>query len=158
MYSVGTNEKNDFYELWQLHKQLKIMEMSELDLIFTLWDIYRYYNLNTFTEFTSSSKSIKFKDILPWNISQMITKTVPISTRIVISYAMKRGILFWVWQKVNRNWDNSMIRISEWGKSHCRTNTSVRRKKQIQKSRTARTTVRDARRKVNHLSKVVWDS
>ena len=158
MYSVGTNEKIDFYELWQLHKQLKIMEMSELDLIFTLWDIYRYYNLNTFTEFTSSSKSIKFKDILPWNISQMITKTVPISTRIVISYAMKRGILFWVWQKVNRNWDNSMIRISEWGKSHCRTNTSVRRKKQIQKSRTERTTVRDARRKVNHLSKVVWDS
>ena len=158
MYSVGTNEKIDFYELWQLHKQLKIMEMSELDLIFTLWDIYRYYNLNTFTEFTSSSKSIKFKDILPWNISQMITKTVPISTRIVINYAMKRGILFWVWQKVNRNWDNSMIRISEWGKSHCRTNTSVRRKKQIQKSRTARTTVRDARRKVNHLSKVVWDS
>ena len=158
MYSVGTNEKIDFYELWQLHKQLKIMEMSELDLIFTLWDIYRYYNLNTFTEFTSSSKSIKFKDILPWNISQMITKTVPISTRIVISYAMKREILFWVWQKVNRNWDNSMIRISEWGKSHCRTNTSVRRKKQIQKSRTARATVRDARRKVNHLSKVVWDS
>ena len=158
MYSVGTNEKIDFYELWQLHKQLKIMEMSELDLIFTLWDIYRYYNLNTFTEFSSSSKSIKFKDILPWNISQMITKTVPISTRIVISYAMKRGILFWVWQKVNRYWDNNMIRISEWGKSHCRTNTSVRRKKQIQKSRTARTTVRDARRKVNHLSKVVWDS
>ena len=158
MYSVGTNEKIDFYELWQLHKQLKIMEMSELDLIFTLWDIYRYYNLNAFTEFTSSSKSIKFKGILPWNISQMITKTVPISTRIVISYAMKRGILFWVWQKVNRNWDNSMIRISEWRKSHCRTNTSVRRKKQIQKSRTARTTVRDASRKVNHLSKVVWDS
>ena len=158
MYSVGTNEKIDFYELWQLHKQLKIMEMSELDLIFTLWDIYRYYNLNTFTEFTSSSKSIKFKDILPWNISQMITKTAPISTRIIISYAMKRGILFWVWQKVNRNWDNSMIRISEWRKSHCRTNTSVRRKKQIQKSRTARTKVRDASRKVNHLSKVVWDS
>ena len=31
-----------------------------------------------------------FKDILPWNISQMITKAVPISTRIVISYAMKQ--------------------------------------------------------------------
>ena len=27
--SVGTNEKSDFYELWQLHKQLKTMEMSE---------------------------------------------------------------------------------------------------------------------------------
>ena len=39
-----------------------------------------------FTKFISSSRSIKLKDILPWNISQMITKTIPISTRIVISY------------------------------------------------------------------------
>ena len=29
-----------------------------------------------------------------------------------------------------------MIRVSRWRKSHCRTNTSVRRKKEIQKSRT----------------------
>ena len=43
-------------------------------------------------KFTSSSRSTEFKDILPWNISQMITKTVPISTRIVISYALKRFI------------------------------------------------------------------
>ena len=28
-YSVGTNEKSDFYELWQQHKQLKTTEMSE---------------------------------------------------------------------------------------------------------------------------------
>ena len=42
------------------------------------------------TTFTSISRSAKFKDILPWNISQMIIKTVPISTRIVISYAIKR--------------------------------------------------------------------
>ena len=27
--SVGTNERSDFYELWQLHKQLKTMEMNE---------------------------------------------------------------------------------------------------------------------------------
>ena len=26
--SVGTNEKSDFYELWQLCKQLKTMEMT----------------------------------------------------------------------------------------------------------------------------------
>ena len=32
-----------------------------------------------------------------WNISQMITKTIPISTRIVLSYAMKRSILLWVY-------------------------------------------------------------
>ena len=50
-----------------------------------------------------------------------------------------------------------MIRISQWRESHCRTNTSIRRKKQIQKSRTMRITVWDLSRKVNHLSKVIWD-
>ena len=34
------------------------------------------------TEFTSSSRSTAFKDILPWNISQIITKTIPIGMRI----------------------------------------------------------------------------
>ena len=64
-----------------------------LDLIFFMWYIYINSNLNPLPKFTSSSKGTKFKDILPWNISQMITKTIPISTRIVISYAMKWGIL-----------------------------------------------------------------
>ena len=27
-FPFGTNEKSAFYELWQQHKQLKIMEMS----------------------------------------------------------------------------------------------------------------------------------
>ena len=30
IYSVGTNEKSDFYGLWQQHKLLKTMEMSEV--------------------------------------------------------------------------------------------------------------------------------
>ena len=157
-------------------------------------DIFINSNLNTLTKLTSSSRSSKFKDLIPWNISQMILKTIPISMRIVISYAMKQGILFWkvngnqdnmikiplrreshwgtstsirgkksnnagLWMKVrdpktisismridtsyvtkqgilfwvywnvNGNWDNSMIRISQWKKNHCRTNTSIRRKK-----------------------------
>ena len=65
-----------------------------LDPILTMRDIYINFNLKPFTKFTSSSRSTEFKDIVPWNSSQMITKTVPISTRIVISYAMKLGILF----------------------------------------------------------------
>ena len=88
-----------------------------LDLIFSMRDIYINSNLNLLTKFTSSSRSTKFKDILPWNISQMITKTIPISTRIVISYAMKRGIPLWIWCKVNGNWDNDMIRIFQDGKT-----------------------------------------
>ena len=57
-------------------------------------DIYINSNLNPLPKFTGSSRSTEFKDILPWNISEMITKTVPISARIVISYLMKQGILF----------------------------------------------------------------
>ena len=48
-----------------------------------------------------------------------------------------------------------MIRISQWREGHCRTKTSIRRKKEIQKSRTARVTVKDSSRKVNYLSKLL---
>ena len=74
-----------------------------LNMIFSMRDIYISSNLNLLTKFTSGSTITKFKDILLWNISQMIMKTVPISTRIVISYAIKRGILLWTWRKVNGN-------------------------------------------------------
>ena len=120
-------------------------------------DININSNLNLPTKFTGSNRSTNFKEILPWNISQMITKTLSISTRIVISYVMKWGISLWNWCKFNGNWDNNMIRISLWRKSHCRTNTSIRRKKEIQKSRTMRITFWGPSRKVNHLSKVIWD-
>ena len=66
-----------------------------LDLIFPMRDIYIISNLNT--EFTKSSRSSKFKYNLPWTISQMITKNVPISTRIVISYSIKWSIPLWIW-------------------------------------------------------------
>ena len=50
------------------------------------------------TKFTSSSRNTKFKDILPWNISWIIKKTI--SIRIAISYAMKWSIPFFefVWK------------------------------------------------------------
>ena len=105
-----------------------------LDLILSMRDIHINANLNPLTKFTSSSRSIEFKDILSWNISQMITKTIPISTRIVISYAMKWGILLWISWKVNGNWDNNMIRISQWRENHCRTDTSIRKKKKSKRA------------------------
>ena len=54
-----------FYELWQQHKQLKTMEMSE-----TWPDIYdkrciHQTSLNLLTKLTSSSRSTEFKGILP---------------------------------------------------------------------------------------------
>ena len=79
---VSTNEKNDFYKLWQQHKLLKTIEISEV-WSDTYREIYIYINsyLNPLTKFTSNSRSTEFKDILPWDISQIIRKTIPISTR-----------------------------------------------------------------------------
>ena len=57
-------------------------------------DIYNNFNLNPLTNFTSSSRSTDFKDILSWKISQMITNTIQINTRIAISNVMKWGIPF----------------------------------------------------------------
>ena len=55
--------------------------------------IYINSNLDPLTKYTSSSRSTKLKGII-YNIAQMIMKVVAVSTRIVISYAMKQGILF----------------------------------------------------------------
>ena len=71
-------------------------------------------DLNPLTKFTIKGRSTEFKNILPWNISLMIMKTIPINTRIVISHMMKQGVLFWVYWKINGNWDNNMIRITQW--------------------------------------------
>ena len=87
----------------------------------------------------------------------MITKTVPTKTRMAISCTVKGDIQLGIWWKVNGNWDNNMIRISKWREGHCRTNTSIRSKKYIQKSRTMRITAWHPSRKVNHLSKVTWE-
>ena len=136
---------------------LKPWRWMRLHLIFSTSDIYINSNLNPLTKFTSSSISTKFKDILQLNVSQMIMKTISISMRIVISYAMKWGAPLRIWWKVNGNWDNNMIRIAQWRESHCKTNTSIRTKKYIQNSRTIIITVWDLSRKVNHLSKVIRD-
>ena len=74
-----------------------------LDLLFTMRDIDINSKLNPITKFTSSSRSSKLKDVLPWSISKMITKTIPINKRIVISYAIQMRNPFWVWRKVYEN-------------------------------------------------------
>ena len=82
-----------------------------------------------------------------------------------MGYVMQWGTLFWIWHKVNGNWDNNM-RISQWRESHCRINTSIRRKIEVQKSRTMRVIVRDPSSKLsspacicdmNH-EKTIWNS
>ena len=51
-------------------------------------------NNNNNNNNNNSNSNNNNKDIFAWNISQMITKAVSISTRIVINYAKKRGIPF----------------------------------------------------------------
>ena len=61
-----------------------------LDLILWVKDIYINSNLNPLTKFTRSNRSNEFKDTLP-----KVLKTIPISSRMVISYAIKRVVLSW---------------------------------------------------------------
>ena len=58
--------------------------------IYVYMYIYINPHLDPIIKFHNSSRSNKFKDILPWTISQMIIKTVPISTRIAIRHVMKK--------------------------------------------------------------------
>ena len=66
-----------------------------LDLMVMMRDIYINSSLGLLSSWSSESK-----DILPWSISQMIPKFIPINTRIVQNYVMKQGILFQIWWKV----------------------------------------------------------
>ena len=95
----------------------------KIDLIVSMRDIYINSNLNPLTKLTSS-RNTEFKDIVPCKISQMITKTVLINTRIVISYAMKWCIPLGIWWKVNVNWDNDRsvneCRAIELARAHTR--------------------------------------
>ena len=64
------------------------------------WGLAWYLRWGIYTSIpTWSDSQNSLKDILSWNISQMIMKSIPISTRVVISYAMKWGILVWVFWK-----------------------------------------------------------
>ena len=58
-------------------------------------------------KFESNKRSIQIKDTLPWYISSIITKTIPINRRIIKSNAMKRSNPFRVEQKVKGNQGNN---------------------------------------------------
>ena len=63
------------------------------------WGIYIYQ----FQPEPACSRSAKFKDILQWVISQMITNTIPISTRIIISYCMRWNGMNFLMESVRVN-------------------------------------------------------
>ena len=106
-------------------------------------DIYINSDLNPLTKFTSSSRSTEFKDILPWNISQMITKTIPISMRIVKSNIMK-----WAshCEYDGKSMETETITWSEFPSGGKAIVEQILASEEINKSKS---------RKVNHLSKIV---
>ena len=71
-----------------------LVQTIKLDLIFMMGDIYRNYNLNPLRKCTSSCRSTEFSDILSWNISQRITKTIPINKKNRHKLCNEMGILF----------------------------------------------------------------
>ena len=85
----GTTDLSVLRKVPICKKCQKLWRFVRVDLIFSMRGLYINSNVNPLTNFTSSSRSTEFKDIFPWNIFQMIAKTIPISTRIIISYAMK---------------------------------------------------------------------
>ena len=106
-------------------------------------------NLNPLTKFTSSSRKTEFKDILPWNISQMITKIVPISTRIVISYEMKRASRCQYDGKSMETEKTTWSEFPNGGKAIVEQILALEERNKSE-SRTVRITIWDPSRKVNH--------
>ena len=79
---------------------------------YSLWGLYTSIPTWTHSQNSLAAAEAPSLKISSHVTSQMIMKSIPIITRIVISYAVKWGILLWIWWKVNGNWDKNMIRIS----------------------------------------------
>ena len=71
------------------HKKLKPWKWMRLHMIYTMRKIYINSSRETLTKPSCNCRSTEFKNIIPWNISKMITKTITIHTRIVISCKMR---------------------------------------------------------------------
>ena len=95
-----------------------------LDLIFSMGDIYINSNPNLLTKSTS--------------IHQHKNSHKPCD---------EMDASFWIWWKVNGNWDNNIFSISQWRESHCRTNTNS--KKEI--------SPKEQDYENHSLGKVIWD-
>ena len=126
LFSQCTQNK---WFLWTAAAQAAENRRDEWGLTWYLrWGIY-----TSVPTWTHGQNSLAAEEALSLKISYHGTSfidrlDIQIIMRMVISYAMKRGIPLWIWQKVNGNWDNNVIRISQWSESHCRTNTSVRKR------------------------------
>ena len=83
-------------------------------------DMYINFNLNSLTKFTSS-RSTKF------TIENLLSDDKDHHNQHKNSHKLctEIGISFWVWQKVNGNWDNNTIWVSQCRESHCTKNATT---------------------------------
>ena len=126
-------------------------------LIFTMRGTYTDCNLDLLLKGSSRSSSSsgsrrpKIKDTISWKICEIITK--------IKNCAMKKTTPLWVGRQVIGNWDNNMIRISQWREIHCKTKTRVGRKKiNLEECDCENHSQGSVWPKLNHQSIVVWDS
>ena len=93
--------------------------IADLPLLRTLLAIRQKYWKPSFWEVIDSFVLLAYASLAASRTllqRLLVCQRLPISTRIVISYAMKWDIPWWIWWKVNGNWNN-MIKISQWGKA-----------------------------------------
>ena len=129
----------------------------KFDLIFMMRDIYINSNVTPLPKLTSSSRSTEFKDTPPTEHLSNDHKDHPNQHENSHKSHNETGypvlsLLESQWKLTEQHDQNF-----QWRKSHCRANSNARRMKEIHKNRTVRVTVRDQSRKVNYLSKVVWE-
>ena len=124
-----------------------------LHLIYSMRNIYKNSNLERLTQFSSSCRSTEFKNIIPWTISKMIMKNIPVHTRIVIKCEMRRSNPFWVGSWKSIEIEPTRSEFHNEGKSTVEQILESEETNQI--SRAVRVTVSDSSRKLNHLTKLV---
>lgn len=120
MCSTWPNDRNDFYELWQLHKQVKM----RLYLIFSVSYIYIYHSTWTYQQNLIVAETPRS------NISSTnLIKIILISTRIIKQCRIKRNNPLCATSMVNGNCYKYITRIHQWRQSCHRTKARARRSK-----------------------------
>ena len=107
--------------------------------------IYSMSKLNPPTTFSTTNRFTLFKYIFLRSISNIVTKTSPISKRIFNGYSLKKSIPF---SKSNRNLDTKIMRVYQWRKGYSWSNVRIKNLKQIQKNLNVIISTRDLRKKM----------
>lgn len=85
----------------------------------------------------------------------MIKETIPITTRVTKSCVIKTSISLWAKRKVNRNWDNNLVRTNQRKEGQSCIKLWFISQKHVHMSKTV--SIRDLSRKVSNPTRAVRD-